>query len=133
MAPRSAPPGVPAASGERNPERDPGRLDRRRCSAHGRPRGPSDDGEYHPFKGSLHSEEEERLEENFRVLTLASGRKEEPDLEVESSLWQLEAKTGKNSAERPEEEQTLGHLPGPTGVEKDVGPSTFAVTQSRRR
>ncbi|KAJ1144105.1 hypothetical protein NDU88_010407 [Pleurodeles waltl] len=39
-APRSAPLGVPAASGERNPEGDPGRLDRRRCSAHGGPRGP---------------------------------------------------------------------------------------------
>ncbi|KAJ1101685.1 hypothetical protein NDU88_006750 [Pleurodeles waltl] len=57
--------------------------------------------ESHPLKGSLHSEEEERQENNFRVLTLASGRKEGPDLETASSQWQPKAEPGENSAERP--------------------------------
>ncbi|KAJ1164873.1 hypothetical protein NDU88_005306 [Pleurodeles waltl] len=76
---------------------------------------------YHPFKGSLHSEEEELLEDNFQVLTLASGRKEGPDLETASSQWQPKVKPVENSAERQEEEQTLGHLRGSTGVEEDSG------------
>ncbi|KAJ1201050.1 hypothetical protein NDU88_004866 [Pleurodeles waltl] len=76
---------------------------------------------YHPFNGNLHSKEEERLEDNFWVLTLASGRKEEPDLETSSLQWQLEVETGENSAERSEEEQTLRHLRRSTGVEEDGG------------
>ncbi|KAJ1152872.1 hypothetical protein NDU88_005646 [Pleurodeles waltl] len=77
--------------------------------------------EYHPFKRCLPSKEEEQLEDNFWVLTLASGRKEGPDLEMVSSQWQLEVEPGENSAERPEEEQRLGHLHGSTGVEEDSG------------
>ncbi|KAJ1197746.1 hypothetical protein NDU88_001594 [Pleurodeles waltl] len=47
------------------------------------------------------------------------GRKEVPDLETASSQWQPEAEPAENSAERPEEEQMLGHLGGSTGVEED--------------
>ncbi|KAJ1190319.1 hypothetical protein NDU88_007057 [Pleurodeles waltl] len=77
--------------------------------------------EYHPFTGSLHSKEEEWLEDNFLVLTLASGRKEGPDLETVSSQWQPESEQGENSAKQPEEEQMLGHLRGLTGVEEEGG------------
>ncbi|KAJ1114470.1 hypothetical protein NDU88_002707 [Pleurodeles waltl] len=69
----------------------------------------------------IHSKEEERLQGNFRVLTLASGRKEGQDLEKTSSQWQPEAEPGENSAERQEEEQTLRHVRGSTGVEDDSG------------
>ncbi|KAJ1163380.1 hypothetical protein NDU88_003838 [Pleurodeles waltl] len=75
--------------------------------------------EYHPYKGSLHSEEEEQLEDSFWVLTLALGRKEGPDLETASSQWQPEAEPGENSDERPEDEQMLGHLRGSTGSEEE--------------
>ncbi|KAJ1202929.1 hypothetical protein NDU88_006724 [Pleurodeles waltl] len=88
---------------------------------------------YHPFKGSLHFEEEEQLEDTFRVLTLASGRKEGPDLETASTQWQPEAEPGENSVELPEEERTLGRLRGSTGVEEDIWNCPFAVTQSRRQ
>ncbi|KAJ1148406.1 hypothetical protein NDU88_001242 [Pleurodeles waltl] len=77
--------------------------------------------EYHPFNGSLHSEEEERLEDNFWVLTLVSGRKEGPDLETAPLQWQPEAEPGENSGEQPEKEQTFRHLRGSTGVEEDGG------------
>ncbi|KAJ1174815.1 hypothetical protein NDU88_000106 [Pleurodeles waltl] len=77
--------------------------------------------EYHSFKESLHYEEEERLEDNFWVLTLVSGRKEGPDLETVSSQWQPEAKLGENSGKRPEKKQMLGHLRGSTGVEENSG------------
>ncbi|KAJ1110111.1 hypothetical protein NDU88_007466 [Pleurodeles waltl] len=72
--------------------------------------------EYHPCKGSLHYEED-----NFRVLTLALGRIEGPDLEKESSHWQPEEEPEENSAERLEEEQMLEHLRGLTGVEEVGG------------
>ncbi|KAJ1137819.1 hypothetical protein NDU88_004215 [Pleurodeles waltl] len=36
-------------------------------------------------------------------------------------VWQPEVEPGQNSAERPEEEQMLGHLQGSTGVEEDGG------------
>ncbi|KAJ1132784.1 hypothetical protein NDU88_011085 [Pleurodeles waltl] len=77
--------------------------------------------EYHRFKGSLDSEEEEQLEDTFWVLTLAPGRKEGPDLETVSSQWQPEAEPGENSGYRPEDERTLGQLPVSNGVEEDGG------------
>ncbi|KAJ1096324.1 hypothetical protein NDU88_001467 [Pleurodeles waltl] len=50
-----------------------------------------------------------------------SQRKEGPDLEMASLQWQPEVEPGENSAERPEEEQTLGHLHASPGVEEDSG------------
>ncbi|KAJ1217198.1 hypothetical protein NDU88_004793 [Pleurodeles waltl] len=95
------------------------------CRTHPHYRAYSLDGrkqdECHPFKGSIHSEEEDLLEDNFRVLTLVSRRKEGPDLETASLQWQQEVQPGENSAKRLEQEQMLGHLQGSTGVEQDSG------------
>ncbi|KAJ1171055.1 hypothetical protein NDU88_002926 [Pleurodeles waltl] len=55
----------------------------------------------------VYIQEEERLEDYLRVLTVVSGRKKGSDLETVSSQWQPEAQPGKNSADLLEQEQTL--------------------------